>query len=208
MLPGGLANFNPIAHGGDFQRTGSTSMQQSSGQYYGNLPTVSDPEKTYANITKQQHFDYIRDFRGFEQGLIDKAQTDTSLIEGAREDATKQSAISRGIQQRNLERYGTDLTPAQRQEMERANQRGAQTGLAGGVNNARIQQEEANRRMLADLINIGQGVNRSSLGQMQSAAQDANARKQAYKNAKAQSKAQNYSMVGSLGAAAILAFAI
>ena len=212
MLPGGLANFNPIAHGGDFQRgagAGGNYQQYAGSQsMLSSLPQVSDPEKAYANMAKQDYQDYQTLFSGFEKDLIDKAQTDTGLIDAAREDAATQTEIAAGIQQRNLERYGTDLTPAQRQEMERANQRGAQTGLAGGVNNARIQQEEANRRMLADLINIGQGVNRSSLGQMQSAAQDANARKQAYKNAKAQSKAQNYSMVGSLGAAAILAFAI
>ena len=151
---------------------------------------------------------YIRDFRDFEEQQIQDSTTDTSLIEGAREDAAIQSRVAQGIQQRNLERYGSELTPAERAEMARANQRGGALNLSNAVNNAQIQQEEANTRKLADLINVGQGVNRSSLGQLQSAAQDANSRKHAYKSAKAQTKAQNAGMVGSLASAAILAFAI
>ena len=176
--------------------------------YLGGLPQVSDPEKTYADVNKSQYYNYIRDFRDFEEQQIQDAQTDTSLIEGAREDAATQSRVAQGIQQRNLERYGSELTPAERAEMARSNQRGSALTLSNSVNNAQIAQEEANTRKLADLINIGQGVNRSSLGQMQSAAQDANARKQAYKAAKASAKAQNASMAGSLASAAILAFAI
>ena len=69
-------------------------------------------------------------------------------------------------------------------------------------------QQEANRRLLSDLINIGQGVNRSSMAQMQSAAADASARKQAYEQAKSQHKQQTYSTVASLGTMAIMAMAI
>ena len=174
----------------------------------GGLPTVSDPEKTYANLNKSKYYNYIRDFRDFENQQIEESQTDTSLIEGARTDAAQQTEIAQGVQQRNLERYGGELTATQRGEMNRANQRGGQLTMANSVNNAQIAQEEANRRQMADLINIGQGVNRSSMAQMGSAAQDANARKQAYSQAKAASKAQNASMVGSLASMAILAFAI
>ena len=66
---------------------------------------------------------------------------------------------------------------------------------------------EANTALMSDLINIGQGVNRASQSQMGSAAADATARKNAYTQAKAASKAQTYSTIGSLGAAAIMAFA-
>lgn len=177
-------------------------------QYLGGLPEVKDPEATYANVSKSEYYNYIRDFRDFEEQQIQEAQNDTSLIDGARTDATQQSQIAQGVQQRNLERYGGELTAAQRGEMGRANQRGSALTMANSVNNAQIAQEEANRRQLSDLINIGQGVNRSSMSQMQNAAQDANARKQAYSQAKAQHKAQNIGMVSSLASAAILAFAI
>ena len=195
----GLGAFNPIAHGGDFQQSTASQNMLSS------LPQVSDPEQAAANIAKQQYTDYVNLFQGFEKNLIEKSQTDTSLIDAAREDAGQQSEIAAGIQQRNIERYGTDLTPAQRQEMERSQQRGGQTRMAGGLNDARIMQQEANRRLMSDLINIGQGVNRSSMAQMQSAAGDAAQRKVAYENAQSQHKQQTYSTLGTL---AILAMSI
>ena len=177
-------------------------------QGLGSLPSVADPEKAYAQMAKQDYQDYVNLFSGFEEQLINKAQTDTGLIDQAREDAATQSRVAEGVQQRNIERYGTELTPAQRIEMERSNQRTSQTRLAGGLNDARIMQQEANRRLLSDLINIGQGVNRSSMAQMQSAAADASARKQAYEQAKSQHKQQTYSTVASLGTMAIMAMAI
>ena len=80
--------------------------------------------------------------------------------------------------------------------------------MLGGIQaiqDARLAQRDANQTLLADLINIGQGVNRTSLQQMGSAAADATARKNAYEQAKAQSRANTYGLIGSLGSAAILA---
>jgi hypothetical protein len=100
-----------------------------------------------------------------------------------------------------------NLTPAQRQQQERGLARANNLGLAQSVNDARIAQKEANQAAIGDLINIGQGVNRSSLSQMQGVAQSATQRKNAYDQAKAASKAQTYSTIGSLASAAIFAFA-
>ena len=62
--------------------------------------------------------------------------------------------------------------------------------------------------MLSDLINIGQGVARSSQSSLGEAANLASQRRQAYENARAQSRANTYSTIGNLGAAAIIALAI
>ena len=45
-----------------------------------------------------------------------KAKTDTSLIDQAREDTATQTKLAGEIQQRNLERYGANLTAAQTQQ--------------------------------------------------------------------------------------------
>jgi hypothetical protein len=50
-------------------------------------------------------------------------------------------------------------------------------------------------------------VNRASQNQLGSAAADANQRENAYTQARAASRAQTYSTIGSLGAMAIMAFA-
>ena len=172
------------------------------------LPVVDDPEKTYANMTRQEYMDFVKDYGEFEKQLIQDVQSDTSLVDQAREDTAVAAGLSSGLAQRNLSRYGTQLTPAQQREMQRGLQRNTTLGSIQAMADARIAQRETNQRVLTDLINIGQGVNRSSLSQMQGAAGDASARKQAYENAKAQSKAQTYSTVGSLASMAILAFAI
>lgn len=173
-----------------------------------NLPAVADPEQAYANMTRQEYLDYIQNYRGFEEQLIQKAQTDTSLIDQAREDVQVAQGLTAGIADRNAQRYGAALTPAQRQQQERTLQRANTLGGVQSINDARIAQREANTTLLSDLINIGQGVNRSSQQQLGSAAADATQRKNAYTQAKAASKAQTYATIGSMGASAILAAAV
>ena len=72
-------------------------------------------------------------------------EDDTSLIDRAPEDAAKQAEIARGVQERNISRYGgAGLSIAQRQEQQRALQRQGQLGLAGGLNTARVAQKDIN----------------------------------------------------------------
>lgn len=170
------------------------------------LPTVSDPDKTYADLTRREYMDFVNNYGKFENELIDKAQTDTSIIDQAREDAPAAAELTAGIQERNLSRYGGTLTAAQRQQMGGSLQRANTLGNIQAVNDARVAQKDANSKLLADLINIGQGVNRTAQGQLGSSAQNATQLKNAYQQAKANSKAQTYSTVGQLGSMAIMAF--
>lgn len=207
-MPGGsltpvgvsIPNLNVMGTNlGSMNYTGGTSAS---------LPTVSDPEKAYANLTRQEYLDYIKNYRPFEEQLIQKAQTDTSLVDQARKDIGLASTLSRDVAARNAQRYGVALTPEMRQQQELRLQRANTLGGVQAVNDARIAQREANTKLLADLINIGQGVNRSSQQQLSSAAADATQRRNAYTQAKAASQAQTYSTIGSLASAAILAFAL
>jgi len=171
------------------------------------LPGVTDPEQTYADIARKDYEDYINDYRGFEQRLID-ARTDTSLVDRARVDAEETTQRARDIQQRNIERYGgAGLTAVQRQEQEKSLRLGGALNTSGLLNNARIAQREVNQATLADLINIGQGVNRNALGQLDTAAQNAARKDMAYKNAKAQHRANMIGLGGSLASAAIIGLA-
>lgn len=178
-----------------------------SGDYVSRLPSVSDPDKAFAEITRNEYMDYVENYQPFEQELLERAQNDTSLIDDARTNAENAQGLMAGIANRNAERYGVNLTPVQRQQQERGLARANNLGLAQSVNDARIAQKELNQAAIGDLINIGQGVNRSSLSQMQGVAQSATQRKNAYDQAKAASKAQTYSTIGGLASAAIFAFA-
>lgn len=171
----------------------------------GSLPQVTDPEQTYAAITRGEYNDFVRDYRDFELEQIERARTDTSLIDAAREDSAMAGQIAGQVAQRNLSRYGGQLTPAQQRAQSRSLNRNTTLGSIQALSDARIAQREANQLLLSDLINIGQGVNRASQSQLAGAASDQSAREQAYKNAKAQSKAQTYQTVGTLASAALIA---
>ena len=180
------------------------------GQYQsqmGALPNVSDPEAAFAAMTRNDYLDYVANYRDFEENLLDRAQNDTSLIDQAREDTKTAQGLMQGVSDRNASRYGVSLTPAQLQQQKMSLGRANTLGGVEAMNNSRIAQKEANQGALSDLINIGQGDNRSSLSQMGSAAANHTQRQNAYESAKAASKAQTYSTLGSLGSMAIMAFA-
>ena len=173
----------------------------------GQLPTVTDPEKAYADITRQQYLDFVNNYGQFEKDLIDKAQSDTSLIDQAREDVAMTQGVAQGVADRNASRYGAYVTPAMREQQQRTLQRQNTLGGINQINNAKLAQKEQNTALLGDLINIGQGLNRSSMDQLGGAAAQAANRNSAYEQAKAANKANTYSTLGSLGAMAIMAFA-
>lgn len=204
---GGTAGMNTSA-GNPGPKIGTIDYSNTNQNFSASqLSEVSDPDKTMADVATGQYERYISGYRDFEEALI-KARNDTSLIDAAREDAPEQARIASEAAARNRSRFGLTQTAVQARETQRAEQRGAATNLAGGLNNARLAQRDANKRLLGDLINIGQGVNRSSLSQLGAAGENAVARKNAYQNAKAQHKAQTWQMVGSAGAMLAAAFLI
>lgn len=169
------------------------------------LPTVSDPDDAYAEMTRRQYLNYRNNFEPFEDELIERAQTDTSLIDQARVDAPQQTQRAADIAARNRQRYGVNLTPAQRAFQQGALQRAGVLGEVGALSNARIAQADLNRSLIAGLVNIGQGVSATAMDQLGGAARNATQRRQAYESAKAANRAQTIGTIGSLTAGAILA---
>jgi hypothetical protein len=161
------------------------------------LPAVTDPDKAFADVGLRQHQFLVREFRPFEEALIESVN-DTSLVDAVPEEVEEQARISQEIDERNRSRYGYNRTAVEQQEVAREADRTKNIGLAGGLNNARLAQRERNHNLLAQLVNIGQGLNRASLGQMGAAADMAVGRRNAYTQAKAQSKAQKWGFLGSL----------
>lgn len=181
-----------------------------------NAPTVANPgnivlgrddkavNRAYASITRGEYNNFQSDYGEFEKEAIKKALTDTSLIDQARADAASANQMGLGISDRNNARYGASLTPAQQQERNRQSFVGTTLGGLQGINDAKLAQREQNKALLADLINIGQGVNRASQQQLGSAAQNETSRNNQYTQQKAAQKQQNISMATSLLAIAFL----
>lgn len=186
-------------YGDIVQRKKATKGKYRRRQLRAGAKITEDPDDIYARMTRMEFNDYVKNYREFEEEQLEKAQTDTSLIDQARTDAESAPALMQGIQQRNMERYGASLTPAQQQAMAAASKSSSNLNTAQTMSNARIAQREQNQGLLAQLIDIGQGVNRTAQDQMGGAAADATQRKNAYTQARAQAKAQTYSTLGSLG---------
>jgi len=70
----------PFMHGADVQP--SYGQSQMTGYSGSSLPTVTDPEKTYASITRNEYQDFIDSFGKFEEELI-AGLDDTSIIDEA-----------------------------------------------------------------------------------------------------------------------------
>jgi hypothetical protein len=163
-----------------------------------------DPDAIFADVSQRGYDKYEREFKPFELDVLARAQSDTSLVDAVPEDTAEQQQIAEGIARRNRERFGFESTAALASERERATQRGSALNLAGGLNNARLAQLDANQRVISDLINIGQGVNRSSLSGLGTAAENAVARRSQYERDRTAYKNSQTSMLTTIASAAII----
>lgn len=164
-----------------------------------------DADRTLAATTRAEWQDYKRDWEPLELELLNKSQTDTSLIDYAKADAAKGTEQYQAELARNASRYGVQMTPAQL-KAQRSTLASADTLTdIQMVNDARVAQKDANRALAQDVINIGSGVQQQGLAGLTNAASNASAREQAYKNAKSAHKANMYGTIGAVGSALIFA---
>lgn len=209
-MGGGFYGFTPAPPKTAFDTTtkeGQQSYLKNERSKLGITPS-NNPDFDYADVAVRQYGRYINDFRPFEEEIL-QSRDDTSLIDAVPEDVAQQTQIAEDVARRNRERLGMSETAALRQGREAASQRGEALALTGGLNNARLAQLDANNRTLANLINIGQGVNRSSLQGLGVAAQNDVSRQNAFTQARAQHAAQNRQIAGGiLGTAAALGIMI
>ena len=64
-------------------------------RFGGKPEEIKDPDKVFADVTQRQQDRYKRDFRPFENELVQQAQTDTSLLDAVPEDVAQQSQMHR-----------------------------------------------------------------------------------------------------------------
>ena len=176
---------------------------------FASLPTVTDPDKVLADVSTSDYDRFQMDFRPFEQELVNQLNSGRQdLVEAVPDDVAQQQRIAEGISERNRQRFGVEETQAQQRGRIGATQRGAALNLAGGLNNARLAQLDQYRVLLADLINIGQGLNRSSIQNLGTAAENMTARKNQFTQDKAAARNQRISLIGSLAGLAIFSLSL
>lgn len=177
-------------------------VQQSTPQ----AQTKQTADQAFADITREQYDNFIRDFGGLEDSLIARSKNDTSLIDKARADAAKSAGLATGIADRNAARYGVAMTPDMLKARNDSTLRANALGTSDALNGARLSQYDANMALQKGLIDIGSGLNTTSIDAMGSLANTATQREMANATARSQYKQGLWNTAGSLGAAAAFAF--
>ena len=183
-------NTNP---GVPLQNTGRVSGDDSFGTARTDLATRS----------RDDFNRYMSTYAPIQDETLRLAQEDTSLIDAAPEDARRAMKVAEGITQRNIERYGADLTPAQRQELGREQQRTGQITSTSALNFARRDQMEQNLQRLGLVLNSGVNAKNQGLSMLSSSAQSEAGRQQGYNQSKAQARSTNIGALGTLATLAI-----
>ena len=133
------------------------------------------------------------------QDIIKQLQTPVDTVAESEQDAIEANARAQAQAARNQERYGIQLTPAERQQQSKLSQISGQSNVAGSMNFARRRDEEANLQRLSTLSDIFSSERQSAFGALGSLAGLASSRKNAYESARAASASQHYGFLGSIG---------
>lgn len=164
---------------------------------------ASDPTATLAAITERESALYDRVYAPALRQTV-AGLDDTSVITAAREAVGQTRGRALGLQDRAMSRYGSAMTPAQREAARRNLGLVGATQSVNTVNTAVRDQRVRNENFRNELINIGRGVAGDVHGVGQSLASNQMARQQQYEAQKAQRSASIAGSVGAIGSAAAM----
>lgn len=158
------------------------------------LENVSDPQATLAAVTKGEYLRFRENFGQFEKDIVDESISDTSLIDQAGVNAMSSLNQAVGMQRRNRERYGGQMTRAQVNQQNRNVKQTAALSLSDLTNQAALDQRDINTKRFFNLIDVGQGVFKGSQALMGDAARMKSSRDAAARAASEGRKAQRFAL--------------
>lgn len=150
-------------------------------------------------LIKQSAQSYEKDIVPF-QDIIKQLQTPVDTVAESEAAAIEANARAQAQTARLQERYGIQMTPAERQQQSKLAQITGQSNVAGSMNFARRRDEEANLQRLSTLADIFSSERQTAFGALGSLAGLSTARKNAYESARAASASQHYGFLGGMGA--------
>ena len=156
---------------------------------------MSAADRTAAAVTRDQWSHYLRQFGPLEEQLVGEVN-DQSMVRSAARDATKQNAIAEQSFDRDVSRYGVNMTGVQAKQMDRMRSLGDTSNNTFAINNARLEQRDRNIALGGDLMQVGRGVAGQGISGLGDVAGMSAQRNAANAQAKAQASSQRNSMVG------------
>ena len=158
------------------------------------LEDIKDPQAVLAAVTKGEYLRFRENFGQFEKDIVDESISDTSLIDQAGINAMSSLNQAVGMQRRNRERYGGQMTRAQINQQNRNVKETAALSLSDLTNQAALDQRDINTKRFFNLIDIGQGAFKGSQALMGDAARMKASRDAAARAASEGRKAQRFAL--------------
>lgn len=175
--------------------TKEAKFRQEQGQFGG-------ARNTQSQVTRQQFEDYKRIVQPEEDKLL-QLTTDTSIIDSASDRAATAANVQEGITQRNIERYGSELTPAQRLELSKQQNRNRTLTDISAQNFAQRDQMQQNLNRLLTIGNTGVIQQQRGNQMLGIASGNEAARESGYKQDQANSRAQRANTIGTVAMLAL-----
>ena len=185
--------------------TGRPAIDRSLNQGGGGVPVATSMSKDQfqqesAGLSRSMYEDYKSTFLEHENAMLDYANDKHLIRDSVNRDVgrIKQGIeTAEGMTNRQMSRYGTTLTNAQKKARDRSNNVESNLSIAGGANQSRANTSARRDAVRNSMINLGRETMNDSAGKMSQIASQEQGRNQRNSQAQAQHRAGQTQMVGS-----------
>lgn len=163
-------------------------------------PEDKEAQEKYAEMVRWLDDDWETRFKPLEQSLLGELENKDANIrkssEQAKATAGKSYEATLGMAERNMSRYGTELSDDQKEAQERQQQIAGQGAVVGAGNMARDATTARYEQLQNGMLNLGRGIQSGALSGMGSAANMESGRNQQNWDIYGQKKGNFWGSVG------------
>ncbi len=171
----------------------------------GTVNNIGKPDDILSAINDVQKKEYQDNYRALNKQMMDTVNS-TTLVDEARVDADRFFDQAEGRGERMAGRYGINYTPFERAEVTRRGEAARGLNYDHMINMARRHQYERNTLVRDNLLAVSDGLQTSTLGQLETAATLQMQREHANRQIAAQNQAARFGMIGDLLETAFAAY--
>ncbi|MCP1316851.1 hypothetical protein [Halomonas sp. 707B3] len=178
-------------------QSSATTGYQPDGTYELNLDVTDEQAEEMAGRVAREQFErYMQRFAPQEKAIL--ATQDDTRAQDAASTAQADAVRSRAALERMRSRYGVTNNASQQQAEASNFQRSTALGSLSAVNFGRQLDEDRRFNLQGAMLNIGNNLQQSAQNGLTVSATNAAAREQAYQSARAQHKANQWGILGSI----------
>lgn len=169
---------------------------------------AGDPQAQLAAVSREQYADYVARYQPLEEELIEELLDPQAIRGGVRaagKEAKQAFTNSRGIYFREAERSGLPLSHDQKQDFRHRFRLAKTAGVVDAKNRARGGYDDLRTATMQGLTQTGRGLASTATSNLRSAAGLATQRENINRQLEAQSDANFWSGVGTIGGLTIAA---